>query len=137
MVASHRVRPFVPGAPTIPDASSKGREATEAAALLVPALALLASLIGTSVVSSGFDRLYPLRVIATRAALWHFRATYRRFDWRWTWRSAAIGSAVFLVWLALELPADGRGAPLEVGLAELPRGTASLWLSFRIIGSTF
>ena len=136
MMASHRVRLFVPRAATVPAAPSARREATEAAALLVPVLVLLASLICTSMVSSGFDRWYPLRVIATAGALWYFRATYQRLDWRWTWQSAAIGGAVFLLWLALEPPVAASGTALEVGLGELSRGAAGLWLGFRIIGST-
>jgi exosortase E/protease (VPEID-CTERM system) len=134
MAASHRVRLFTTRAAPAPDAIGRPHDASEAAGLLVPALVLLASMIFTSAVSSGFDRLYPLRVVATAGALWHFRATYRRLACRWTWQSVAIGSAVFVLWLVLEVPTQGPG--IEVSLAQLSRGTADLWLAFRVIGST-
>ena len=118
------------------DAPSRPGDTTEAAALLVPVLVLLSSLLLTGAVSRGFDWLYPLRVVATAGALWHFRTTYRRLDWRWTWQSAAVGGAVFVLWLVLDASTATQGAELEVGLAELPRGTAGLWLGFRVIGST-
>ena len=134
MAASHRGRLFVTRA-TARDASSRPSGATEAAALLVPGVVLLASILFTSAASSGVDWLYPLRVVATAAALWHFRAAYRRFDWRWTWQSAAIGGAVFALWLALEPPGAAQQAAAETALAQLSRGAAGLWLGFRVIGS--
>jgi len=136
MAAGHRIRLFATPVLPQPKASSPPARATDAAALLVPALVLLASIIVTSAASSGFDRWYPLRVVATAAALWHFRATYRRFDWQWTWQSTAIGGAVFVLWLLLETPSVAHGAGIEGGLAQLSRGAAGLWLACRVLGST-
>jgi exosortase E/protease (VPEID-CTERM system) len=136
MAASHRVRLFATPAVIAPEAVSRPIGATDATALLVPALVLLASAMVTSAASSGFDRWYPLRVVVTAVALWRFRATYRKFDWRWTWQGTAIGVAVFVMWLALETPSAAQGAGLEAGLAQLSRGAAWLWLGFRVIGST-
>lgn len=137
MAASHRVRLFATREAIAPDAVSRPVGATEATALLVPALVLLASAMVTSAASSGgFDRWYPLRVVVTAVALWRFRTTYRTFDWRWTWQGAAIGVAVFVLWLALETPGAARGAGVEADLAQLSRGAAWLWLGFRVIGST-
>jgi CAAX prenyl protease-like protein len=134
MAASHRVRLFATPAVIAPDAGRPG--ATEAMALLVPALVLIASAMLTSAASSGFDRWYLLRVVVTAVALWRFRTTYRKFDWRWTWQGAAIGAAVFVLWLVLETPSAAHGAGVEAGLAQLSRGGAWLWLGFRIIGSS-
>jgi exosortase E/protease (VPEID-CTERM system) len=136
MAAGHRIRLFATRARPQPEAPSPPAGATDAAALLVPALVLLASIIVTSAASSGFDRWYPLRVVATAAALWHFRETYRRLDWQWTWQSTAIGGAVFVLWLALETPSVAHGAGIESGLAQLSRGAAGLWLGCRVLGST-
>jgi exosortase E/protease (VPEID-CTERM system) len=136
MAASHRVRLFANRAVIAPDAARQWAGATEATALLIPALVLLASAMLTSAASSGFDRWYPLRVVVTAVALWRFRATYRKFNWRWTWQAAAIGVAVFVLWLALETPDAAAGAGVEAGLAQLSRGAAWLWLGFRVIGST-
>jgi exosortase/archaeosortase family protein len=56
MAVSHRVRLFAAPAVTRPEASGGPRDATEAATLLVPVLVLLASVMVTSAISSGFDR---------------------------------------------------------------------------------
>jgi len=134
MAASHRMRWLATRAAPAANAVGRPGDATEAAALLAPALVLLASMIFTAAVSTTFDWLYPLRVVATAVALWHFRTTYRRLRWRWTWQCAAIGGAVFILWLALEPRAPG-GPGVEAGLAQLSRGAAGLWLAFRVIGS--
>jgi len=134
MTASHRVRLFAAAVPVSAEARARPEATTEAAALLAPVLVLLASGMLTAAVATEFDWLYPLRVVVTAAALWHFRATYRRLQWRPSWQSLAIGAAVFLVWLWLEPRAPG-GAGIETGLARLSRGAAGLWLAFRVVGS--
>jgi len=136
MAVSHRVGLFTTRAVIEPVAASRPSGATEAAALLVPALVLLVSAMVTSAASTGFDRWYPLRVVATAAALWHYRATYRTFDWRCSWQAVAIGAAVFVLWLVLEPPGAANGAAIESGMGELSRGALWLWLGFRVIGST-
>jgi len=61
------------------------RGGSTAEALLVPGLVLLATIMLSSALSSGFDRLYPLRVLTMAAALWSYRSVYRatclRRDW--------------------------------------------------------
>jgi exosortase E/protease (VPEID-CTERM system) len=74
MAAGHSLRLFA-AQPLPQSEATSPRGAPDAAALLVPALVLLASIILISAASSGFDRWYPLRLVATAAALWHF---YRR-----------------------------------------------------------
>ena len=134
MAAGHGLRLFA--AEPLPQSEAPSpRGAPDAAALLVPVLVLLASVIVTSAASSGFDRWYPLRLVATAAALWHFRAAYRRFDWQWTWQSAGIGVAVFIMWLGLETSRVGSGSEVEAGLALLTPVGTGLWLASRILGS--
>jgi len=136
MAASHRVGLFAAESVATPEAADRPGGSTDAPALLVPALILLASAMVTSAASSGeFDRWYPLRVIVTAIALWRFRATYRNFDWRWTWQGGAIGVAVFALWVALETADPAHGAGIVPSLAQLSRGAAWLWVSFRVIGS--
>jgi exosortase E/protease (VPEID-CTERM system) len=134
MAAGHGLRLFAALPLPQPEAPSP-RGASDAAALLVPALVLLASIIVTSAASSGFDRWYPLRLVATAAALWHFRAAYRGFDWQWTWQSAGIGVTVFIMWLALETSRGASGSEVEAGLAQLAPVGTGLWLASRILGS--
>src|SRR5215467_8521665 len=137
MAASHRIGLFAAESVATPaEVAGRPGGSMDALALLVPALALLASAMVTSAASSGeFDRWYPLRVIVTAIALWRFRATYRKFDWRWTWQGGAIGVAVFALWLVLERTDPAHGGGIVAGLAQLSRGAAWLWVSFRVIGS--
>jgi exosortase E/protease (VPEID-CTERM system) len=106
-----------------------------AAALLAPLLVLMAASMVTSAFSSGFERLYPLRVIAVAIALYYFRKTYNSLNWRWTWQAPAIGTAVFILWILLEQDADGSETGLAQGLAEITSGSAAIWLIFRVLGS--
>lgn len=114
-------------------APSAEQDNAMASALLVPLLVLMASVMLTSALSSGFDWLYPLRPILTGAALWRYRKVYRQWDWRWSRSSVAIGVGVFAVWLGLE--PESTHAPLQTALAGLPSGTERAWLAFRIVGS--
>ena len=55
------------------------------AAYLVPLLGILGTALLTGALSSGSDRLYPLRVLVAAIALWSFRRYYA--DLRLTWSS--------------------------------------------------
>ncbi|MBI3469322.1 MAG: exosortase E/protease, VPEID-CTERM system, partial [Planctomycetes bacterium] len=112
-----------------------------AAPFLCPLLALVAVAMVTGAFSSGFDYLYPLRVVAAIAVLCCFRRAYRSqrlFHWTWSWAPFAIGLAVFGTWMLLEA-LFGAGAEVQSslasGLAGLPAPQAILWLAFRAIGS--
>lgn len=106
-----------------------------AVALLVPLLALMAASMVTSAFSSGFDKLYPLRVAIVFVALYYFRKDYNGLDWRWSWQAPAIGTAVFLVWMLLEPDVDSSKTALSQGLSALSSGPAAVWLVFRVLGS--
>lgn len=111
-----------------------------APAHLVPLMALVGMMMGTQALTEegGFDRLYPLRIVAVAAALWVFRRDYARMDWRASWSAAALGVAAFALWMALEprgpatREADSRFA---LGLAALGNPSAGLWLLARVVGS--
>ncbi|WP_442496777.1 exosortase E/protease, VPEID-CTERM system [Methylobacter sp. sgz302048] len=112
-----------------------GADKSLAAALLVPLLALMAASMVSSAFSSGFDRLYPVRVAAIAVALYYFRDAYKGLGWSWSWQALLIGTAVFLIWMLLEPDADSSKTALSQGLAELTSGSAVIWLAFRVIGS--
>jgi CAAX prenyl protease-like protein len=85
-----------------------------------------------------FDRLYPLRVVATAGALVFFLRAYRRlatFEWSFSWQAVALGAAVFAIWLALQ-PWHGSASPgaTSDGLAGMPPLLAAAWIVFRILG---
>lgn len=106
-----------------------------AAALLVPLLVLMATSMVTSAYSSGFDLLYPLRVVAIAAVLCYFRHAYSGLGWKWTWQAPAIGTAVFMSWILLEPNIDSSRTALSQGLTELTSWAAAVWLAFRVLGS--
>ena len=106
-----------------------------AAALLVPLLVLMVTSMVTSASSSGFDVLYPLRVVAIAIVLYYFRKHYKGLGWKWSWQAPAIGTAVFVIWILLEPNVDSSKTPLSQGLAELTSGSAAVWLVFRVLGS--
>ena len=106
-----------------------------AAGLLLPFVVLLGAGILTSAITSGLDVLYPLKVLAVSAVLWHFRHVYRRLAWSWSWHAVAIGIAVFALWIWLE-PEREAPAALSTELAAVPAWLAAFWLIARIAGST-
>ncbi len=106
-----------------------------AAALLVPFLVLMGSMMVTAALSSGFDRLYPLRVLAVAAALLWFRRVYTRWDWGWSWPSVWIGGAVFVLWMAVDRITMGDATTLGAGIAALGQTEAVVWVGFRVVGS--
>jgi exosortase E/protease (VPEID-CTERM system) len=130
VIASHRSRFFRPGAG--PHLRRTGPN--PAAAYLGPVLALLATMMVTGAFSAGFDRLYPLRVLAAGIVLWHYRSEYTDLRRTWSWEAMAIGTAVFAIWMALE-PGPTEADPIIRWLGGLPRGWAAGWLAFRIVGS--
>jgi exosortase E/protease (VPEID-CTERM system) len=117
--------------------TERARSSNPAVAYLVPLLSIIATTMFTGVFSDGFDRLYPLRVLAAAGALWLFRGDYAGWRWSWSWEVVAIGIGAFALWMALEpTPRDtGAGSSLAEGLAGLSRVGVVTWLGFRIIGS--
>jgi exosortase E/protease (VPEID-CTERM system) len=65
---------------------------------LLPLLAIIAAGMLTRAMTADFDFLYPLRLIVAAALLWIYRSRYRALAWNFSWRGAAVGIAVFLVW---------------------------------------
>ncbi|GAC1473962.1 MAG: hypothetical protein NVSMB9_23490 [Isosphaeraceae bacterium] len=111
------------------------------AAYLGPLLALVAAVMVTTALSrgTGFDLLYPARIVAVAAALWILRRGYKGMRWGWSWTAVALGGVVFLVWMALEPSGAIRGSSADreiaEGLARLPRWLAGFWLVARVVGS--
>ncbi|MCX7108965.1 MAG: exosortase E/protease, VPEID-CTERM system [Proteobacteria bacterium] len=133
IVASRRLRLFSKRQPS----AVEHRGGSTAEALLVPGLVLMATIMLSSALSSGFDRLYPLRVLTMAAALWSYRSVYRQWDWSVSWPAPIIGIAVFVLWMLLEPPAGLGATALEASLATLSDTEKSVWLASRVIGSVF
>ncbi len=109
-----------------------------AVACLLPFLVLTAVTILTQAFTSGFNYLYPLRVIAVAAVLWSLRRHYRPGPQPLSVVGIGIGVVTFLVWMALA-PADGLEDAEKVAAmdpAQLGQPWALLWLLFRLAGYT-
>ena len=106
-----------------------------ATALLSPLLVLMATTMLTSAFSSGFDALYPLRVVTITIVLCYFRRSYNGLGWQWSWQAPAIGIAVFMIWMLLEPNVDSSKTALSQSVAELTSRSAAVWLVFRVLGS--
>jgi exosortase E/protease (VPEID-CTERM system) len=111
-------------------------ETYSSAPYLMPLLALLAATMISTALSSGFDTLYPLRVVAVGLVLWLYRRDYTAWSGSWSWQGPAIGVAAFALWMVLE---PLQGAPsdtaLRTGLSGLPTAWAIGWIGFRVLGS--
>ena len=108
-----------------------------AAVYLLPFLAILAASLVAQSVSSGFEWLYPLRLVAAVAVLWAYRQDYRRMDLRFGWLGPLAGAAVFAMWLGLSryLLSTDAGAQLSTGLAQLTAWQRSGWIAARTIAA--
>lgn len=80
--------------------SSKIETENPTAAYVMPFLAILIAGTLSHAMSSDFERLYPLRLIAGVAMLALYRKKLMTLDWHWSWRGAAVGLLVFLLWIA-------------------------------------
>lgn len=105
-----------------------------AAVYLGPFLAILAVSFVSGAFSSGFDRAYPLRVLAGLAVLVFVRGELPRASRSVPWTGIAYGVAAFLLWIAVAGPGSDAPASLRSGLAELPPWAARGWLAFRALG---
>jgi exosortase E/protease (VPEID-CTERM system) len=123
-------------------APSAGSGATtrplSAATCILPFLVLTAVTMLTHAFTSGFDLLYPVRVIATAGVLVALR---RELPWR-TARvcpvAVAIGAVAFAIWMLLAPGAEAASASATARQdpGHLGQPWQALWLLFRLAGST-
>ncbi|TAK62447.1 exosortase E/protease, VPEID-CTERM system [Methylobacter sp.] len=119
----------------IPDALSHA-ETSYAAPLLAPFVILLAALLMTSAMTTGFDWLYPLRVILAIVTLWLFRKHYRVYLKNITGTSIAIGFLVFIIWIMLVPTSADANQQFATELFSVSPVLAGTWLLFRFLGAT-
>jgi exosortase E/protease (VPEID-CTERM system) len=116
---------------TVLEPAAAAADVTDAtAAYLMPLLAIVAAGMLIRALSSGFDFLYPLRIVCAVVALWAFRNSYGSLDWRFSWRGVLMGIAAFGVWAALaRFATTPAAAPSE--LAQLPGAPRAAWIACR------
>lgn len=114
-----------------------------AIATLLPMVALLAIILLTSVLSAGFDWLYPARVVVVFALLLWLWPKYKlprlKLERSHVLKSAEalfFGAVIALLWWAM---LTGRGAEqdelISSTLSEAGFGLAAVWLVFRFVGT--
>jgi exosortase E/protease (VPEID-CTERM system) len=118
-------------------AECQGDDAIEShsAAYLLPMLVMIAAAMLATAFSSGFDALYPFKIILGLATLAYFSPVYRGLGWSWSWLAAANGTVVFVIWLLLEPLANASGSQLAAGLGELSPPWQTIWIVFRVLGA--
>ena len=97
---------------------------------LLPLVTLLAAGMLSRAASGKFETLYPLRLLATAAALWYCLPKLRDLDWRFSWRGVATGIGVFVLWLAAAQWLT-RPSPMPAALAALPPSGRAFWIAAR------
>ncbi|MEQ9408327.1 MAG: exosortase E/protease, VPEID-CTERM system [Fuerstiella sp.] len=121
-----------------PAVKNERPESLQSVPMLMPFIVLMLTVMITGALQSGFDWLYPVRVIAVVTA---FACVSRQFPpgiWTWTrdWAAVGIGVAVYALWIALEPFNTGTSA--QSAMSNL-QGQSSLlvtgWFCFRLIGS--
>jgi len=104
------------------------------AAYLLPLLGILAAGLLAHAVSRGFETLYGLRLVVAGVALWHYRDTLRRLDWRAGWWGLGAGLGVAVIWFpaaAWLVPPSG----IPDALAAMSAPERDLWITLRTLGS--
>lgn len=135
ILASRHLRWFR-GAGSDPAAAEPGAGCASAA-YLVPFLVLLATALVTGMFTSGFDILYPVRVLVVVATFWAFRRHYSGLRPSASLGAVSIGFLVFAFWVGWPLligsvSVDDRTAE---GLAGLPVLLAVSWIAARLLGA--
>jgi exosortase E/protease (VPEID-CTERM system) len=125
------------------DVGKQSPAAITATACLIPFLALTAITMLTRAFTSGFDLLYPVRVVCVAGVLWSLRDALPWRECRITLVPVAIGGVAFAVWMLLTAGAMPWSSAAATGLdsgqldpGQLGQPWTALWLLFRVMGST-
>ncbi len=127
----------VPAFTRVVAAPSRTRAANPAAMYLAPLLAIIGASMLTRIFSTGFDSLYPLRVVAAAAVLWMYRKELAALPVKVSLESIVLGAVAFAMWFLLARGHDAaaQNAAFAGGLHRMPEVAAAVWLIFRIIGA--
>jgi exosortase E/protease (VPEID-CTERM system) len=115
--------------------AAETREHSAVSAYLMPFLAILGVGLLTGAASAGFEWLYAARILAAAAALWYFRESYRKLDWRAGWPALAAGALVFALWIGLERFTAAASAGTPAALVQAAPVARFGWIALRILGA--
>lgn len=97
---------------------------------LMPLVATLATAMVSGAFSRNFDLYYGFRVAAGALILYHYRATWRKFEFPVSWPPVLLGLGVAILWLVTA--AGPKPIPVELQSPDLG---SVLWWTTRAIGS--
>jgi len=104
------------------------------AAYLLPLLAIMGTGILARTASSGFETLYPLRLVVGATALWLCRRRWAQLDWRFSWRGPAVGVLIFVLWIAVgHFIVHAAAIPGE--LAVMAPAARGAWIASRALAA--
>ena len=113
------------------------------AVYLGPLLAVLVAGMLSHAFSSGFEALYPFRLLAAGMVLWCFRKEYRKLDWSSGWMGVLAGFAVGLAWIGVYMflirhgsGVGSRGDAIANGLAHWSPPARGGWIAARLLTAT-
>jgi exosortase E/protease (VPEID-CTERM system) len=136
-VAARRTPYFTVNLPRAESAGHAQADYNPTAAFLIPFLMILGAGMVAGALSGRFEWSYPLRFFAAAGALWAFRNTYRKLDWRTGWLGPAMGAAVFLIWIGLDRLIGGPiASSMPTALSASSTAARTTWIAFRILAAT-
>jgi exosortase E/protease (VPEID-CTERM system) len=104
------------------------------AAYLLPFLTIIAAGMLGRAVSAGFETWYALRLFCAALIIWFCWGRLRALDFRFTWRSALVGIAVFAIWmLGAHLLMSNASMPNELAMMSPP--ARAFWITTRVLAS--
>jgi CAAX prenyl protease-like protein len=113
------------------DAAAAGATENPTAVYLLPFLLILLAGMIARAVSSGFEQLYVLRLVAAAAALAWGWPKLRALSWRCSWRGPLAGVAVFALWI-LAARLLTRSSAMPAALAAMSSPARTLWITARV-----
>ncbi len=108
------------------------------AAFLLPFTMMLAGgMIASAAARAGsVEWLYPLGFFAAAGTLWIYRKSYASLSWSCDWVAPAIGTIVFVIWIALDRFSNSTNDyEVSVALQASPLVAKVTWITIRVLAA--
>lgn len=106
------------------------------AVYLMPFLAIVAASLVSHAASAQFEWLYPLRFLTASLVIWALRSHYATFRWRAGWPAFAVGTLVFVLWIAVDrFAGPSPSTPMPRELAGLSPIARFAWIAVRVLAA--
>jgi CAAX prenyl protease-like protein len=91
---------------------------------------------GAAAHAGGVEWLYPLRFFAAAGTLWIYRRSYTRLSWKCDWTAPAIGTIVFVIWIALDRFSNSTtDHGISGALMASPLAARVAWVTIRVLAA--